>query len=216
MTSTDNGETWGNEREWADTTGWLPRNPPVTLKDGTLMLPMSVSIKGGEGGGLWKLESDGDTWIPLGIMKHGEQLSVIERDNGDLFALARSRPYIQASESSDRGATWSKTKKTELRCPDSGTVMIRLKSGRVVLAHNDNNGEDRSTLALQVSEDEGRTWKYHRILDMDMDLVGAEFSYPCLVQASDGMIHVSYTFRRFSIKHATFNEDWLLCIERPN
>ena len=216
MTSTDNGETWGEEREWANAMGWLPRNPPMTLKDGTLLLPMSVSTKAGEGGGMWRLEPDGNTWTPLGIMKHGEQLSVIERDNGDLFALSRSRPFVLASVSSDKGASWGKTRKTDLRCPDSGTVMIRLKSGRVLLAHNDNNGEDRSTLALRVSEDEGRTWKYHRILEMDLDLVGAEFSYPCLIQAADDTIHISYTFRRFSIKHAAFNEDWLLHIERPN
>ena len=35
-------------------------------------------------------------------------------------------------------------------------------------------------------------------------------------QTSDGHIHVTYTFRRYSIKHVEFNEDWLFRTERPN
>ena len=38
---------------------------------------------------------------------------------------------------------------------------------------------------------------------------GAEFSYPALLQARDGRIHLAYTWRRQGIKHAVFNEAWL-------
>ena len=136
--------------------------------------------------------------------------------HGDLAAFARSRPHILASESRDGGVTWTPPVQTPLKCPDSGIVMIRLKSGRLLLAHNDNDGEDRATLALEQSDDEGRTWKDKKILEMEPNLAAGEYSYPCLIQASDGMIHITYTCRRYAVKHAAFDEGWLTHIERPN
>jgi hypothetical protein len=38
---------------------------------------------------------------------------------------------------------------------------------------------------------------------------GAEFSYPYLFEAKEGRIHLVYTWKRKSIKHATFNVSWL-------
>lgn len=214
--STDNGYTWTAEREWPDSLGWLPRNPPITLRSGEMVLPMSLNRGLAEGGILLRLNPDGETWSRLGFMPGGEQMTVIERTDGSLLACARSSPYILSSESSDGGVTWTPPATTALKCPDSANVMIRLRSGRVLLAHNDNDGEDRATLALEQSEDEGRTWKDKKILEMEPNLSAGEYSYPCLVQTVDGMIHISYTCRRYSIKHAAFDEGWLTRVERPN
>lgn len=41
-------------------------------------------------------------------------------------------------------------------------------------------------------------------------------NYPCIIQTSDGRIHISYTFRRYAIKHVAMNEDWLVRFKRPN
>ncbi|MFZ2162186.1 MAG: sialidase family protein [Sideroxyarcus sp.] len=38
---------------------------------------------------------------------------------------------------------------------------------------------------------------------------GFEFSYPYLIQASNGDFHLSYTWNRVFIKHITFDQDWL-------
>lgn len=43
-----------------------------------------------------------------------------------------------------------------------------------------------------------------------------EYSYPCVIQTSDGRIHISYTFRRYTIKHVEMNENWLVHMKRPN
>lgn len=37
-----------------------------------------------------------------------------------------------------------------------------------------------------------------------------------IIQGSAGTIHVTYTFRRYAIKHVEMNEDWLVRLERPN
>jgi predicted neuraminidase len=37
-----------------------------------------------------------------------------------------------------------------------------------------------------------------------------EYSYPALLETSDGMIHIVYTYRRRSIGHIMFAEETLL------
>jgi len=36
-----------------------------------------------------------------------------------------------------------------------------------------------------------------------------DYSYPSIIETPDGIIHVSYTFRRRTIKYAPFNESWI-------
>ena len=43
-----------------------------------------------------------------------------------------------------------------------------------------------------------------------------EYSYPCIIQSSEGKIHLTYTFRRYAIKHVELNEDWLVHFERAD
>ena len=89
--------------------------------------------------------------------------------------------------------------------PDSGINAIALKSGAIVLAYN-NNPWDRTPLNLAMSEDGGKSWPYTKTLETR----NMEFSYPFMIQDSDGIIHITYTSdgRKF-IKHAEFNEAWL-------
>jgi len=126
--------------------------------------------------------------------------------------LMRSSPRIRQSLSPDGGITWSGSEATELKNPGSGICMTRLKSGRILLVFNDTDGDDRTPFNLIQSDDGGATWTNLRTLEADW----GEFSYPSILQASDGRIHLTYTYRRFSIKHTVFNENWLTTSERPN
>ena len=73
---------------------------------------------------------------------------------------------------------------------------VTLKNGTHLLVYNPNiNG--RSKLVLSESDD-GINWTDKLILE---DEEKGEFSYPAIIEASDGLVHISYTFNRRNIKH---------------
>ena len=212
-TSDDNGVTWSADAEVPDGFGSLPRNLPLTLADGRFAIPMSGEGRQAHGGSyLLFLDPAGPTWARSGYVRGGSQPTVIQRDSGELLMLMRSSPRIRQSLSPDGGVTWSDSEATELKNPGSGICMTRLKSGRILLAFSDTDGDDRTPFNLIQSDDGGATWTNLRTLEADW----GEFSYPSILQASDGRIHLTYTYRRFSIKHTVFNENWLTTSERPN
>ncbi len=212
-TSDDNGATWSGDSEIPDGFGSLPRNLPLTLADGRFAIPVSGEGRQAHGGSyLLFLDPTGPVWTRSGFARGGSQPTVIQRDSGELLMLMRSRSRTQQSISSDGGATWQPSEATDLKNPGSGICMTRLKSGRIVLAFNDTDGSDRTPFNLIQSDDGGLTWTNQRTLEADW----GEFSYPSILQASDGRIHLTYTYRRFSIKHTVFNENWLTTYERPN
>ena len=48
---------------------------------------------------------------------------------------------------------------------------------------------------------DGRAWRQAAVLE---DAPG-EYSYPAMIQARDGRVHVTYTWRRERIRHATID-----------
>jgi len=210
--SNDNGHTWTDDREMPGLFGCLPRNAPITLHDGAFAVPLSGKTAGRSGGFLLVTRDAGRTWQPSGVMPGGSQPTVIQRDDGSLLAFLRSFPNILRSESTDLGATWTIPEPTDFRCPGSGIAMCRLDNGHLVLVYNNSPTHDRTPLNIVRSTDEGATWDDLRILEPNW----GEYSYPCVIQTSDGTIHVTYTFRRYAIKHVQLNEDWLAHLLRPN
>jgi predicted neuraminidase len=63
-----------------------------------------------------------------------------------------------------------------------------------------------------MSVDDGRTWSK----PLELESNPGEYSYPSIFQATDGKIHIIYTFRRYSIKHVEMNEDWFTKLQRPD
>jgi predicted neuraminidase len=87
--------------------------------------------------------------------------------------------------------------------------LLRLQSGRLLLAANAIRGRDRSVLQLFLSDDKGATWKPSRVIEDDPN-VNAEYSYPALLQTTDGRIHLTYSFHAKVIAHVTITEAALL------
>ena len=108
------------------------------------------------------------------------------------------------------GRTWSEPKRTPLYNPGSRLDLTRLASGRIALAFNDSPAS-RSPLTIALSEDEGETFP----IRCDVETDDAEFSYPSLIQARDGLLHIVYTYRRTHIAHIGCDEAWIIANARP-
>ena len=136
------------------------------------------------------------------------QPSVWEYAPGKLRMVARATRdvgYVCTASSDDYGRTWAPATATEVPNPNSGLDAVRISDGRIVLVTNP-TVERRSPLSLLVSEDDGETWP----IRLDLDTEPGELSYPAIIQAQDGTIHVVYTYLRHHIQHVTLHPDDLV------
>jgi predicted neuraminidase len=88
---------------------------------------------------------------------------------------------------------------TTLPNPDSGIDAVTLRDGRHLLVYN-HSTRDRSPLNVAMSAG-GKKWNAALVLE---DQPG-EYSYPAVIQTSDGLVHVTYTWRRERIKHVVLD-----------
>ena len=82
----------------------------------------------------------------------------------------------------------------------AGIDALRLRDGRFLLVYNPTT-RGRRRLAVAVSDD-GRRWR--RGVDLE-NAPDGEYSYPAMIQAADGLVHVTYTWRRQRIRHVVFD-----------
>ena len=81
-------------------------------------------------------------------------------------------------------------------------VLFQVPNGPLLLFYNhstirpDGRNGSRSPLNVAVSTD-GRRWQAALVLE---DQPG-EFSYPAVIQTSDGLVHLTYTWKRQTIRH---------------
>ena len=208
--------------------GWMTRAHPFVLENQRLIVPL---YSDGFSFSLMAITDDwGKSWhtsTPL-VGLGNIQPSIVKRRDGSLLTLMRDNgpapKRLQMSVSKDRGETWSPVVDTDLPNPGSGAEIISLKNGHFVLIYNDTE-RGRHSLAVAISEDEGQTWKWKRHLESEPENTG-EFHYPSIIQARDGSLHASYSYfvntnpakkntdgkykRIKSIKHAHFNEEWVM------
>ena len=207
MTSADNGKTWSKPERLPEKILGPIKNKPVQLTTGEIISPSSTENDG------WKVHiekstDNGKTWKMIGPLNNGKTFSAIQpavliHKKNVLQILCRSRQNaILESWSKDKGETWSELSKTSLPNPNSGIDAVTLEDGRHLLVYNhvgmkdENHNGPRTPLNVAVSSD-GIKW--HQVLMLE-DRTG-EYSYPAVIQANDGLVHITYTFNRESIKH---------------
>jgi hypothetical protein len=207
--------------------GWMTRAHPIVLDQQRLIVPL---YSDGFSFSLMAITDDwGETWrtsTPL-CGAGNIQPSIVQRKDGTLYTLMRDNgpapKRLQQSISHDRGETWSEVTDSAHPNPGSGAEIIRLQNGHWLLISNDTeNG--RGSLAVQISDDEGATWKWKRHLELDTKRTGTEqYHYPSITQARDGTLHATYSHHLISfsgpndpegdpaktIKHVQFNEEWV-------
>jgi predicted neuraminidase len=199
--STDGGKTWSAaERLPKDIYGPI-KNKPELLADGTLICPSSSEDHD------WRLHMEftkdaGKTWsrtdaLNDGVTTSAIQPSILKLPNGKLQLLCRSEnDFVLQSTSADNGKSWSALAPTALLNPNSGIDAVTLKDGRHIVIYN-NTKKGRSPLNVAISPD-GQTWTDIAVLENEPN---GEFSYPAVIQAADGKVHITYTWKRKKIKH---------------
>lgn len=190
--------------------GWMTRIKPLILPNKRIVLPLysdgfNMSI-------MAISDDDGSTWRPsLPLVGRGPiQPAIIQKKNGNLFALMRDSgddpARVHASESIDNGESWQVSSKTSI--PNTASVeLLVLQDGRWAFVGNDID-DGRYRIGLFLSDDEGKTWKWKTYLEKVEPNKGS-FSYPSLIQTTDGLLHITYSFHlekdKKSIKYLVVN-----------
>lgn len=142
------------------------------------------------------------------------QPSIVRKKNGMLVAYMRdsgNAPYrVLISTSTDDGESWSSAIDTDIPNPGSSLEAISLQDGRWVMVYNDTE-HGRHSLAAALSDDEGKIWKWKRHIGHS-NKREKSFAYPSLIQARDGALHLTYSYREqggATIRHCIFSVDWI-------
>jgi len=204
MRSTDGGASWSSPQRLPD--GFLGpiKNKPVELADGTLLCPSSTEDAG------WQVHLErtpdlGVTWTKTQPLNDSKQFAAIQptiipHSQIRMKILCRSRQkQITECWSGDGGKTWGAMKASTLPNPNSGIDAVTLKDRRALLVYNHSTTQ-RTPLNVALSSD-GVHWQPMVVLE---DQPG-EYSYPAVIQSSDGLVHITYTWKRQRIKQVVLD-----------
>lgn len=159
---------------------------------------------------------EGKTWTeyPVPGSRGRVHMSIVELSENHLAAFFRSRSAdcIYRSESKDNGRSWSVPVRTELPNNNASIQAKKLQNGDIVMIYNHSGdpGRDpnktcwprfsRFPVTVAISRDGGLSWPWIRHIHPGDGWAGEanrhlnrEFSYPSIMEGSDGNLHMSYT-----------------------
>lgn len=217
-TSADHGMSWSEEVRLPDGILGPIRAKPVLMADGSLLAGSSAEhegwvvhmerlLKPEDAQRMWDLSylADANAWEKVGDLNDADEFGAIQptilvHSDDQIQILCRSRQdVITEAWSMDGGQTWSPMAATSLPNPSAGIDAVKLNDGQFLLIYNPTT-EGREQLGLAISSD-GKDWKQVLLLEN----AEGEYSYPAMIQASDGSIHISYTWNRERIKHVVLD-----------
>jgi predicted neuraminidase len=207
-TSSDGGRTWAHPGRLPDGVLGPIKNKPVECPEGVIVCPSSTEDHG------WQVRCEtttdqGITWRVSEALNDTSAVEAIQPSfvrNGESGVLAFGRTKQErmfVMRSSDCGATWSPMRFSSLPNPNSGLDAVGLHSGPILLVYNHAAGSHerwdagREVLNVALSVD-GEHWR--KVITLEQE-PGSEFSYPAAIQTADGLVHVTYTWKRSKIAH---------------
>jgi predicted neuraminidase len=194
-------------------------NKPTVLADGTWLLPTAIwrreascrVVASTDQGRTWELR--GTASVPDPEDRNCDEPMLVERQDGSVWQLVRTRYGIGESTSNDRGRTWTPVTPWNVPHPAARFFIRRLDSEKLLLVKHGPLDErtGRSHLTAFLSDDDGKSWQGGLVLDERNGV-----SYPDGVQAEDGTITIIYDFDRSGEKYiylAVFTEQDILAGE---
>jgi predicted neuraminidase len=208
-TSRDDGRTWSGATRLPDGILGPIKNKPVRLSSGVIVAGSSTESP--ERPSRWRVhfersEDGGRSWsaappvAAAGAAIDAIQPAILIHPGSKLQAVGRTRSgRVFETWSEDGGTTWTPMTLSRLPNPNSGIDAVTLRDGRHLIVYN-HTARGRTPLNIALSRD-GQTWDAAAVLEQDP----GEFSYPAVIQASDGLVHVTYTWKRERIKHVVID-----------
>ncbi len=201
--SQDDGLTW--EKPIRLPAGYVGpvKNKPIELANSTLLCPSSLEDAG------WRVQMEryvqNRYWSKTKALNSpldyaAIQPTLLAYPDGSIQALCRTKSgRLTECWSSDSGKKWTRMKRTQLPNPNAGADGTVMADGRALLVYN-HTRNGRSPLNVSVSND-GKEWEAALVLENQP----GEYSYPAVIQTSDGNVHVTYTHHRTNIKHVVID-----------
>lgn len=213
--SMDGGKTFSTSRRLSLSPFFnvseLVRAAPVLLDSGEIALPVYHECVGKFPEMLW-LRPQGDGLVarktrmaggrsflqPAIVPTAGTEAVAFLRDHGPARRLVEQR-------SSDGGRSWSAPKPTRLANPDASVAAVRLSTGAMLVALN-HSAANRENMTLAIHDPQADEWRLIATLDREP---GQKFAYPYMIQDSNGLVHLVYTWKMKRIRHVAMNEAWI-------
>jgi predicted neuraminidase len=209
VATSSNGVNWSTPVDLPSGILGPIKNKPIRCANGDIVAGSSTETRlhwncwvniSSDNGATWSLVGP----LHIGLLHLGIiQPTLWESSPGHLVMLTRASGdlgRICRAVSSDGGHTWSDPVPTSLPNPNSGIDAVRMSDGVIALVYN-HTTQSRSPLNIAFSRDNGLTWSDPLTLESEP----GEFSYPAVIQTSDGMLNITYTWQRRRIRHVVID-----------
>ncbi len=188
---------------WLWNISYLVRNPPLSLADGGMVLPVHFEL-GLKHASALHFDAQGAYlgMVRLSARHDRLQPSLVMQSPTDWWAymrVQREHGKIAVSRTLNAGRSWDDQPDLTLENPDAAVAGMGLAPNRMVLAYNpSSNG--RTALNLGESSN-GQNWSVTAALEKGIE--PDEFSYPAMAW-SDGKLWITYTQDRKRIQWQRF------------